>query len=262
MKLSELFEVAGHGGVEYEGKVWDVMSSVNIPGFEVVSDRPAGFSNVGSGDVEAVYHGQPFNIEIKKSKTAQMGGGSVRYDARTKTLNPSEALEASADPDDIQLILGAISTKFDAMDAYLKAAKELLPPELAEKIVGVPFTGTKEVRNELTKRGLTRAINAYIDVDSRHIANHYNYKGVYYLQIGEAGLFYLEDNPLQLPIPKFEGGVRVEARLGYAGGKKGSDRRVAQWRVIARISTKPGSSPYTLDNPKSVENLFAAASSR
>ena len=60
-------------GLEYERKVHAAMKSAKIKGLDVGSRPGAGFSNQGSGDIEALYNGEEFNIEIKLDKNAQMG---------------------------------------------------------------------------------------------------------------------------------------------------------------------------------------------
>ena len=96
------------------------------------------------------------------------------------------------------------------------------------------------------------------------IAKAYNRKGVYYIQIGGLGLFYLGKNPLKLPVPKYDGEVNIEFRLGPSGSKnrKLSDGTLvkvvgAGYRCQGRLKTTK-KSKYSLDNPESIKELFGS----
>ena len=93
------------------------------------------------------------------------------------------------------------------------------------------------------------------------IVKHYNKKGVYYIQIGGSGLFYMGKNPLKLPVPELKADIQIEMRLGYGGGKLSfptdppTPARSAGLRLIGRLLTR-GKSPYSLDNEEDVKKLF------
>ena len=79
--------------------------------------------------------------------------------------------------------------------------------------------------------------------------------------MGGAGLFYLGKNPLNLPVPEFQGEIQVEMRLGYGGSKLSfptdppTPARSAGLRIQGRMLTKNKSS-YNLDNVEDVQKLF------
>jgi hypothetical protein len=106
--------------------------------------------------------------------------------------------------------------------------------------------------------GLLKPINAKIRKDTEFIANHYKKKGIHYIQIGGAGLFYLSENPANLPIPKLEGSIDIELRAGRSGSKVNADGvKVVGGGLRAQGRLKfNGVSPYTLDDPKSIESLL------
>ena len=77
-------------------------------------------------------------------------------------------------------------------------------------------------------------------------------------------------NPLNLPVPAFQGEINVEFRIGYAGDTKGSisrsfskktgseeiiQARRAELRCIGRMITK-SKSKYSLDNIEDIQSLF------
>ena len=255
---THLKESVGQGGLDYELKVFNAVKTANIADLNP-GDKPttAGFSNQGAGDLEASYKGKPFNIEIKASAKDQMGGGSFQYDFSTKQFTPVKEM----DPEDLDLLLAACKEKAPDLDAYIQAARKLEPVQYHKNISGVPIKISKEGRDELKKRGLLAAINKNVKTGVRFIVRHYNKKGVYYIQIGGSGLFYMGKNPLKLPVPELKADIQIEMRLGFGGGKLSfptdppTPARSAGLRVQGRLLTK-GKSPYTLDNAEDVKKLF------
>jgi hypothetical protein len=265
-------ETVGQAGLDYELKVYKAMKDANIEGLEPGDKPGAGFSNVGSGDIEAMYKGKSFNIEIKASAKDQMGGGSLRYDRTSKQLVPSPKLAASTEPEDLAILMKAAESKIPEINKYLDFLKTQEPKKVHAEYAkaGVPFICSQEARQAAVSGGYQKAIQSYVKLDSRYITNLYNGKNVYYIQIGKAGLFYMGKNPLNLPVPAFKGEINVEVRIGYAGDTSGSTSRAfskkagseeviqarrAELRCIGRMLTK-SKSPYSLHNPKDVQKLF------
>lgn len=253
-----LDESVGQGGLDYELKVYNAVKSANVPGLNP-GNKPttAGFSNQGAGDLEASYNGQAFNIEIKASAKDQMGGGSFQYDFATKQFTPVSQM----DPEDLDLLLAACKEKTSALDAYIEAARKLEPVQYHKNISGVPIKVSKDGRDELKKRGLLAAINKNVKTSTNFIVKHYNKKGVFYINVGGAGLFYMGKNPLKLPVPELKGEIQIEMRLGFGGGKlsfptnPSTPARSAGLRVQGRLLTK-GKSPYSMDNAEDIRKLF------
>ena len=101
-------------------------------------------------------------------------------------------------------------------------------------------------------------INTKVSHDVSYIAEHYAKKNVHYIQIGNSGVFYLKDNPADLPVPKLEGKIRIEIRSGRSGSKKRKDGVCVVGggiRIQARLMTK-NVSPYTFDDPESIGEMI------
>jgi len=258
ISFRELYETIGSAGLAYELKVHTAMKASKIQGLNSGDKPGAGFSNVGAGDIEASYEGKPFNIEIKASPNDQMGGGSFRYDMASKTFTPAKEM----DPDDLDLLLSAAKEKLSDIDNYIKAAQKIEPIAYHKNIKGIPLKISVDGRKELKDRKLLAAINKNVKTTTAFIIRHYNKKGVYYIQVGNAGLFYMGKNPLNLPVPELSGEIQVEMRLGFGGGKlkfpttpEPTDARSAGLRLQGRLKTK-GKSPYSLDNEEDIRKLF------
>lgn len=243
--------------LDYEYRVYKTIAMSKVPGLNPGTNPGAGFSNVGSGDIQATYNNQSFNVEIKQSADTQMGGTSLRYDYTTKKFEPVSMI----DSENLEIILSVISNKTDQIDKYIEAARKLPPTQFHKKIQGIPLKISKQARDFLKREGYLAAINTSIETSTDFIIQHYNKKGVFYIQIGGKGLFYLGKNPLKLPIPELEGKMKIEIRLGFSGG--GSPfpstppipARSANLRAQGRLITK-SVSPFSLDNINQIRELF------
>ena len=94
--------------------------------------------------------------------------------------------------------------------------------------------------------------------NTQFIIDHYKDKGIHYMQIGGAGLFYLDRNPANLPVPKLQGEIDIELRAGRSGSKVNS-AGVPMVGGLLRAQGRlrfSGLSNFTLDNPESVRNLL------
>ena len=156
--------------------------------------------------------------------------------------------------------MDAAQQKSKAIDAYIDAARKLDPVQYHKDISGIPIKVSKKGRDELKRKGLLKAINTKIVTDASYIGKHYNKKGVYYIQIGGAGLFYMGRNIFNLPVPKLSGEIQIEVRLGFSGSKTsfpdGTEARSAGLRMIGRLKTK-GKSPHSIDTVEGIEKLFS-----
>lgn len=248
-------KVAGQAGLDYELKIYKAIQQSSADFFTPGSKPSAGFSNQGAGDIEGTLKGKAFNIEVKLSPDDQMGGGSFIYDLKTKKFTPAKKM----DPSDEELLLSAVKQKTKDLDNYIYAAQELEPTEYHKRISGIPIKVAKSGRDILKAQGLLKAINTKVITDASFIEKHYNKKGVYYIQIGGAGLFYMGRNIFDLPVPRLKGEIQVEIRLAYSGTKgtfpDGTETRTAGLRFQGRLRTK-GKSTHTIDTVQGIEKLF------
>jgi len=264
--LEFLAEGANFGGVEYETRVLDSLQSANIPGLKILNDgiSTAGFHS-GQIDIEVQYKRKPFNVEIKKDRYSQMGSFSVVYDRDTERFGIRHLFEI--DPAYGNMVLRSIKKRKKALNDYIDKAKNI-DTFYNKNISGIPLNITTNARNILQQDGYLRAINLNEYVDTKFISEYYNKKNIYYIQIGGSGLFYMGNNPLNLPIPSIDGlQAQIEYRLGFAGADKSKNETVthknkiypvskAVLRVTGRILGEL-KSPYTLDNSGSIKRMFA-----
>ena len=272
MKINEIVESItemsiGAGGLEYETAVVDSVKQA-IPHFQErvkftnLNYATAGYSSVGI-DLELQVNGAPFNIEIKQNKDAQMGGTSIRYNPATDSAEivNRDTIDDEAEP----YFLNAIQSKKDAILAFLDYMRKQEPLELHSKIPErFPISGvTKQAWTNAVKDGYLNPLNETVKFnDTSLITKAYNLKQVYYIQVGGAGLFYLNENPYDLPVPKFEGQIQIEFRLGRSGSKprKFGDSTIetvgAGYRCQGRLKTHIKSN-LSLDNSAEAFQILA-----
>jgi len=260
MKVNEVTTVdemsVGAGGVAYENSVLNAVrqASKKYKGYVSELDSTAGYSNVGV-DLAIEVAGKNFAVEIKQDRYAQMGGTSMIYNFETDEVSLT-------DPSDVDdgikpLFVDITRSKKNDFIKFIKRLKQLTPQPLKQKMpTNLPIGQVwVEAWDQAKKEGLLKKLNGKIYLDNTDvIAKRYNRKGVYYIQIGDAGLFYLISNPLKLPVPKFEGEIEIELRMGR-GGSKGKPRAGSGYRVQGRLKTEI-KSPLSLDNPSDVATVF------
>ena len=108
------------------------------------------------------------------------------------------------------------------------------------------------------KAGLQKATTTKETVSADVIAELYNKKQppVYYINIQGQGLFYMGENPLNLPVPKLEGTVDMVFRFKRSGTDANGNITPTLAFVPANIKVTGKKSNFNLDSPKSFEKLM------
>jgi hypothetical protein len=225
-------------GFAYEN---EVIEALKIAGIAGNITEGAGASATGA-DADFVVGGKRYLLEVKKDADAQMGGTSVRYKD-----GEFEIVSDSVNDSTSNLIVSALAPKISHIERLLAAIG-------GEKF---PTTCEKYTWTQAKQKGLLKPINAKVKRNTQFIIDHYKDKGIHYMQIGGAGLFYLDQNPANLPVPKLEGEIEIELRAGRSGSSLNADgtRRVSGLlRAQARLKFK-GSSPISLDSQIGIDKI-------
>ena len=263
MKTNEIIRLdemsVGVGGLDYEGRVLQTVRQV-IPKFRkyvhVDPAATAGYSNVGV-DLQLEVAGKPFHVEIKMNTKAQMGGTSMLIDLKNDTMrlkNPE-----NVDPKLQELYFAIAKTKLNDFRKLVAFFKKNSPPQFRKKLkdASPPGAVPAEVWDKAVAAGYMKRLTTVVPLDDvSSIANHYNKKGVYYIQIGGAGLFYLNKNPLKLPIPKFESPINIELEFRRGGGATKTGKSSGGYRLQGRLLNRKIKSSMTLDDPAHVAEVF------
>jgi len=241
----ELNEMAASvRGFQYESEVVAVLAAAGAAG-NITSGAGA---SACACDADININGEIYDIEVKLNSLAQMGGTSFRYNPQNLGVDKFQIVSQQVDQDTIDICREALAQKADDLDkllAFLGATK-------------FPTQVVVDRWIEAKKLGLIKPLNVKVRGTTSFIMQHYKKKGVDYIQIGGAGLFYLSDNPANLPVPKLEGEINLEMNPRRGGSSlKADGTRTAGVgiRIQGRLQFK-GNSDYTLDDPESVMELL------
>lgn len=246
-----IYEKMSLGGFEYESTV---LNSIKKAGLTGNITQGAG-SDKNSADADIKIGGRVYPVEVKMNKNAQMGGSSLKF------TNGKVSFTKPIDPEVDALLLGAIKQKGAEIKNMVAFLNKNRPRGINSRVTGFPLVCTRNAWEAAAKKKLL--VNAYVQYSTDFIAKHYNSKGIYYIQIGGAGLFYLGSNPANLPIPPLSGDIVIEVRSARSGSKPLSDGTLVVAggiRVQGRLKTK-GTSPYSLDNTNSILQMLATMKS-
>ena len=225
-------------GFKYEQEVVDSLNAAGIAG----NIKEGAGASSADADADMILFGQRHLVEVKKDLYAQMGGTSVRY-----VNGKFEPVGEAVDGDTFDIVASALDTKREHLDRLL----DFLGSE------SFPLTCEKDAWTTAKVAGLLQPINIKVRKDTSFLVDHYSSKGVDYIQIGGAGLFYLKENPAGLPVPKLQGEIDIELRAGRSGSRKSGGVPVVGGSLRAQGRLKfSGSSPYTLDDKDSINNML------
>jgi len=150
------------------------------------------------------------------------------------------------------------------MDNIVKKSKPKLTAWAKDiKKQGVDLTTSskkipKTAWMQAQKAGLQKATTTKETVSADVISELYNKKQppVYYINIQGQGLFYMGENPLNLPVPKLEGTVDMVFRFKRSGTDANGNITPTLAFVPANIKVTGDKSNFNLDSPKSFEKLM------
>jgi hypothetical protein len=240
-------------GLIYEQKVSSTLEHFTSPKFQFISNGDPSFSS-HKNDVDLIINGEKCSIEVKKDFYSQMGGTSIQYDKKSGTARLSKEIPSI----DNKLLLDEFYAIQNRVDEFL----EFVSGDPYFKDHKMPLRMSYNMWDKAKKKGYLKFLNIRLERPIDFIHKIYKNKGINYIQIGGSGLFYLSENPFNLPIPQLTGKINIELRLGRSGktrvGLKGQHIDVvgASYRVQGRLKHKQ-TSPYTLDDPLSISRLFS-----
>ena len=178
-----------------------------------------------------------FNVEAKLDSKALFGTVGFNFDLKNKSFKIKRASE-EVGPIGNKLNLPEMEN-YELFEAIAKKQLPLLQPivDLINEIEGsnittIPFgKSIKESTWEEVKKSKILQNLLTDPITSTSVAENYNAKGMYYIQIGDKGLYYLGEDILGLGVPKFDVAMSARVRLKKGTGKPGT--------VKLTISTEP-----------------------
>ena len=218
--------MAGQRGFLYEGRVFNKLKSKNlIP----VGVTPAG-PDASRPDAIFLYNKVKYNLEIKLGLATDYGQGTLDYKNGAWELGGADTKEA-VEMRKILTTVGAVNLANTSWGYQ-----------------GAPNKGTvenKDITEEMVREDYRRFTDKFLTVPLSSLFKYYAAKDTYYIQIGGYGMYYMAANPGNLPVPKFNGALRLRIRL-----KRGGSTPIYNYRFTTalQVTQKPSKSKYDIDS--------------
>jgi hypothetical protein len=246
------------GGVLYEQQVKTAITNVirdySLP-LEITDDNSGAF-NAHTNDLMLSVRGIQYDIEIKMAN-AQMGSSGFSFDGQNFTK-----INQDLDDDISNLFVeNLLNERKEYLNTLIRFLQKQEPVDFHSSIDSFSCRSTRDSWKKAKDKGLLVPINGKFESDERMIRNLYNKKGVYYIQVQKRGLYYLGQNPLNLPVPELKATTKLLVRVrrgGHTLVKKinedvGNSDIMATSKILLKSCPK---SPHSLDNEKSILELF------
>ena len=197
-------------------------------------------------------------IEAKKNVGVRFGQVSLGLEDGKIILRKSGVeLDPKTIPGGLNLVARAQEGA-----AYLQEILDIINKEEGTKIKSFPM-GTSISKETYDKAVQSKAYKDFIalteDLDKTRVANHYNSKGIYYIQIGGKGLYYMGKDINNLGVPELDASFKGSLRF-----KRGSVKStgkvfmgiISEPKIIASSLKK---SPNTLGSIDGVNKVLLQA---
>ena len=241
LKRDKAFEqLIINNAIELEGK---------FPGLKVILKKPSEKGRYRNFDFAFELNGFEFLGESKLDN-AQYSSVNGTYDFNTGNFKFTYDKYSP----ELQSVMDNIVKKSKPkLNAWAKDIKKQ-GVDLTTSSKKIPKTAWMQAQ----KAGLQKATTTKETVSADVIAELYNKKQppVYYINIQGQGLFYMGENPLNLPVPKLEGTVDMVFRFKRSGTDANGNITPTLAFVPANIKVTGEKSNFNLDSPKSFEKLM------
>ena len=216
--------MAGQQGFLYEGRVFNKLKSKNLVPAGV---KPAG-PDPNRPDAVFLYNKAPHNLEVKLDLATDFGQGTLDY-KNGWVLGGAQTPAA----EEMRSILNAVGTAQFANTSW--------------GYQGAPNKGTvenKDITEEMVREDYRRFKDKFLSVPLSSLFNYYAAKNTYYIQIGGYGMYYMAGNPGNLPVPRFNGAMKLRIRL-----KRGGSTPIYNYRFTTALQVvqKPTKSKFNID---------------
>ena len=217
--------MAGQRGFLYEGRVFNKLKSKNLVPSGV---KPAG-PDPSKPDAVFLYDKVAHNLEVKLDLATDFGQGTLEYKDSAWNLGGANTPAA----EEMRNILNAVGTVQFTNTSW--------------GYHGAPNKGTvenKDITEEMVREDYRRFKDKFLSVPLSSLFNYYAAKNTYYIQIGGYGMYYMAGNPANLPVPRFNGAMKLRIRL-----KRGGSTPIYNYRFTTALQViqKPSKSKFNID---------------
>jgi len=213
-------------------------------GLQSPSFQPAA-SNPNAPDAELLYNKKKHKVEVKLDTKVDFGQGSLDYNVKTKKwgLGGANTLAAAQ--------MREFLTSIGVVDIVNKKWGSKGPPR-KYTVPSSKYT-SKDVEHDYAKFK-----DEFVDIPGSAVADYYNSKDTYYIQIGGYGLYYMGRDVAKLGVPSFNLKLKLRIRI-----KRGGSTPIYNYRFTTAIQAVSGTltkSPFNLDDVDYLKALKARSS--
>lgn len=229
-------------GLDYEKDVRKAMQSAQRKHKKqlqhLVLKRDSGRSayDAHSNDLELVYTKEdgkkmPLFIELKANIKATFGSMSFEHFIGTDDFKPLKKYTEDFE-ETLDTIVEFLMTKSNVIKRRFNVMKKVSKEDHKKIFDKNQFTITVPryaYEGMLASKSGDKNETSFVGtkkIQGDAIAEHYNQKDVYYIQVGGKGLFYIGKDILNLGVPKFNPKLEMMVRIRPSGDKKHSDGHV------------------------------------
>jgi len=245
---------AKNRGIAYEKFIKKVISSSNNKDIKVrlIGNKPG-----KGGDILLTLGNTKIQIELKLNDNAQIGSFTANYDNNTLIFSKPE-ISNSVGVDAMYKELNSKAYK-DKIKEYnnigLKYAED---NGYRAEIKNGKLYASQEVFDFLVVDKHLSKLNFQVDSDQSIIEDLYNKEGVYYIDFGNKGLFYLGEDVNGLGVPQLKAEVMLYARMTRSSANS-SGLYTSSIRVFPSLKGNIKESNISLSDPKNISKVLKAA---
>ena len=244
---------ARNRGLAYENYIKKVIRASKA---KDVSVSMIGRQQKTGGDIILSIGKNKIPIELKLNDVAQMGSFTARIAGDGAVSFSRKGLDDAAGVKDLKEILSSkdYAAKITAFqEEGLKFAKE---KNLYAEVINGRLVAQKAVFEYLVENGEQAKLNVTVDSNESIINALYNDKDVYYMDLGNKGLFHLGEDVNKLNTPRLASLVQLYARWTRSSKIDGQDRYTASLRVFPSLTGDINKSTISLSDPANIKDVL------
>ena len=244
---------ARNRGLAYENYIKKVIRASKV---KDVSVSMIGKKQKVGGDIILSIGKNKIPIELKLNDVAQMSSFTARIADDGTVSFSRKGLDDAAGVKDLKEILSSkdYAAKVKAFqDKGLKFAKD---NNLYAEVINGRLVAQKAVFEYLVENGEQAKLNVTVDSNESIVNALYNDKDVYYMDLGNKGLFHLGEDVNKLNTPRLASPVQLYARWTRSSKIDGQDRYTASLRVFPNLTGDINKSTISLSDPANIKDVL------
>jgi hypothetical protein len=244
---------ARNRGLAYENYIKKVIRASKV---KDVSVSMIGKKQKVGGDIILSIGKNKIPIELKLNDVAQMSSFTARIADDGTVSFSRKGLDDAAGVKDLKKILSSkdYAAKVKAFqDEGLKFAKD---KNLYAEVINGRLVAQKAVFEYLVEKGEQAELNVTVDSNESIINALYNDKDVYYMDLGNKGLFHLGEDVNKLNTPRLASPVQLYARWTRSSKIDGQDRYTTSLRVFPNLTGDINKSTISLSDPANIKDVL------